>query len=829
MTESILNNQPNEPKQHHTILRRRVKATNTPVEEFKQAMQNAGVEPPAEIIADSAIHRFAVAGDRPQSNNGWYVLYADNLAAGAFGCWKRGISKTWSGKPYEIMTSEEKVVYDAKIDAAKRQREEEQKRIWQECRAWCTEKWNKAKDASNKNPYLKRKNVNSYGLKAYKDTLLITVQDIKGTIHGLQFIYPDGSKKFKTGTSKTGHFFKIGKSKDKTVIACEGYATGASIHQATGHAVVIAFDAGNLLPVAKSIRSKYPDMKIIIAADDDHVTEGNPGLTKATVAALAVNGLLAIPTFPDDRGQKDTDFNDLSQLAGPQAVKACIESAALPPSAPTIGSSSQSEVVSTISPFDAVIKRLAALSPLLYDQVRKSEAKALGVQLANLDAAVKDARNGSVNENLPFIKTEPWPEPVDPSTLLTDIAATIRRFIVCNEEVAHTVALWVAMTWFIDVVNVAPFAIITAPEKRCGKSLLLTLLGKLSARAITASNITPAALFRAIEAWAPTLLIDEADSFMKGNEDMRGILDGGHMRDGAFVIRTVGENFTPTKFSTWGAKALASIGHVADTLMDRAVVLELRRKLPHENVERIRHAEPNQFGELRSKLARFAEDFSEDIRHARPSLPNSLNDRAQDNWEPLLAIAMTASDEWFKKGTSAALKLSDVESASQTIGTELLSDIQKIFKDKNVDRIATADLLSTLCADDERPWQTYSKGFPITPRQLANKLKAYTIHSKTIRIGDVTAKGYEKDNFTEVFSRYIPSQSSASVTASQSNLVEDLPAFPSVTIEVDVTDRNQREPKPVGDCDVVTDEKVVPPAQPLMVLVKNEDLREGIV
>ena len=302
------------------------------------------------------------------------------------------------------------------------------------------------------NPYLKQKNVNSYGLKAYKDALLIPVKDIKGTIHGLQFIYPDGSKKFKTGTSKTGHFFNIGKSKDKAVIICEGYATGASIHQATGHAVVIAFDAGNLLPVAKSIRSKYPDMKIILAADDDHVTEGNPGLTKATVAALAVSGLLAIPTFPDNRGQKDTDFNDLSQLGGLETVKACIKAATLPSPIPIIGNHSQGESGSKTSPLDAVIQRLAALPILAYDQVRAREAKALGVQLANLDAAVKGARKGSDNENLPFIKTEPWPEPVDPSVLLTDIATAIRRFIVCNEEVAHAVALWVAMTWFIDVV-----------------------------------------------------------------------------------------------------------------------------------------------------------------------------------------------------------------------------------------------------------------------------------------------------------------------------------------------------------------------------------------
>ena len=191
---------------------------------------------------------------------------------------------------------------------------------------------------------------------------------------------------------------------------------------------------------------------------------------------------------------------------------------------------------------------------------------------------------------MPFVQTDPWPEPVNPAQLLTDIAATIQRFIVCDEEVSHAVALWVAMTWFIDVVQVAPMAVITAPEKRCGKTLLLSLLGRLSARAITASSISPAALFRTIDAWQPTLLIDEADAFMKDNEELRGLLNSGHTRDSAYVIRTVGENFTPTKFNTWGAKALAGIGHVADTLMDRAVILELRRKLPHEKVERIRNA-----------------------------------------------------------------------------------------------------------------------------------------------------------------------------------------------------------------------------------------------
>jgi putative DNA primase/helicase len=774
------------------------------IDSFKQTMQNAGIEPPAEIIADSALHRFTVAGDRARSDNGWYVFHADDPATGNFGCWKRGISETWSGKTYQTMTPAEKVAYTAKLEAMKRQREEERERIQAECRAWCADAWSKAKNATNENPYLKLKGVNAYGLKTFKDTLLVPVQDITETIHGLQFIAPDGTKKFKTGTNKAGHFFKIGKNKDKTVIICEGYATGASIHQATGHAVVIAFDTGNLLPVAQNIRAKFPDIKIIIAADDDHTTEGNPGLTKATEAARMVNGLLAIPTFPDNRELNDTDFNDLTRLSGLETVRACIEGASIVTPSPYTETPAEANQGNDENPLNAAVQRLAALSSLQYDQVRKTEAKALGVRPATLDAAVKAARKGADADDLPFTDVDLWSEPVVPAQLLTDIATTIRRFIVCNEEVSHAIALWIAMTWFIDVVRVAPLAVITSPEKRCGKTLLLSLMGRLVARAITASNISPAALFRTIDAWQPTLLIDEADAFMKDNEELRGLLNSGHTRDSAYVIRTVGENFTPTKFSTWGAKAIAGIGHVADTLMDRAIIFELRRKLADEKVDRIRDAKQSLFDDLRSQLARFAEDYSEEVRQARPPLPDSLNDRAQDNWEPLLAIAMTASKEWLKLGTTAALKLSGGEIASQTIGTELLSDIQMIFKDKKVDRIATAELIEALCSDDEKPWKTYSKGFPITPRQLANRLKAYGIYSKTIRIGNDTAKGYEKDQFTEAFSRYIPPSPSASVTASQPTPAKDLRAFQSVTQADDVTVVNHWKPTPVKDCDVVT-------------------------
>jgi putative DNA primase/helicase len=776
---------------------------------FKTAMQTAGIEPPAEIIADGKLHRFATGG-KSKNVNGWYVFHLDDLAAGAFGCWKRGISETWCGKSHQTMTQAEKAAYAEKMETVRRLRDAERERIQTECRTWCDAAWAKANDATNENPYLKRKNVNAYGVKSFKDSLLIPVRDMAGTLTGAQFIAPDGSKVFKTGTDKAGHFFKIGQSKNNIVVICEGYATGASIHQATGHAVCIAFDAGNLLPVAQTIRSKFPDMKIVIAADDDHATEGNPGLTKATEAARAVNGILAVPAFPNNRGPKDSDFNDLARLSGLDAVRECIETADMP--------TSDAVTDTKVAPLDAVIERLAALNPLEYDRIRKAEAKALGVRTSILDAAVKGARKENHDDDLPFEEVEPWPEAVDPAELLTDISKTIRRFIVCDKEAADAVALWVSMTWLIDVVQVAPLAVITAPEKRCGKSLLLTLIGKLAARPITASNITPAALFRAIDAWNPTLLIDEADAFLKDNEELRGLLNSGHTRDTAYVIRTVGDDFKPTKFNTWGAKVIAGIGHVADTLMDRAIILELRRKLRHEKTERFRQADPGLFEDLRAKLARFADDYKDQVKQAHPPLPQDLNDRAQDNWEPLLAIAQVAGGDWLQSGTAAALKLSSGESSSQTIGTELLSDIKEIFEEKQVNRITLAELLKALCADEEKTWASFNRGFPIKPRQISKRLAEYGIKSKPVRIGNEVNKGYEKSQFEDAFARYIISEKKVvdtplnSVTQLQSNNINILSVTERVTVTealvtnpVNVTERKLRNRS-------VTEEKTHNPA-----------------
>lgn len=409
---------------------------------------------------------------------------------------------------------------------------------------------------------------------------------------------------------------------------------------------------------------------------------------------------------------------------------------------------------------DELIASLAAMKPLEYERVRIEQAKRMGCRPAVLDTLVKTARNEEPEPtNLLFSEVEPHPDPIDPAILLSEISFTIRRFIVLTMEQADAAALWIAFTWFIRVVGVAPLAIINAPEKACGKSQLLDVIGRMSARYLFGANITTAVLFRLIESCMPTILIDEVDTFMRENEELKGLINAGHTRTSAFVWRIVGENHEPKSFSVWAPKALAGIAlerHLPDSTMSRGIVFNLRRKLPHETVERLRHADCGEFEEIASKLARFAADYSQQVRFARPALPDELSDRAQDNWEPLLAIAGCAGAEWFTRGKTAALILSGSTEASVSTGNELLADIQHVFERKKVPKISTVDLIAALCNDEEAAWATYNRGKPLTPRQLAKQLSAYGISSKTVRLGHAnTPKGFDVWQFADAFARYL--------------------------------------------------------------------------
>ncbi|AEJ01839.1 DNA primase-like protein [Nitrosomonas sp. Is79A3] len=344
------------------------------------------------------------------------------------------------------------------------------------------------------------------------------------------------------------------------------------------------------------------------------------------------------------------------------------------------------------------------------------------------------------------------------------------------------------------------------------------------------SGISPSVLFRLIEKYRPSLFVDEIETVLKDNGELRGLFNAGHTRDSAFVWRadTSTDDFEPKRFSVWGMKAIAGINAIklAETVTSRSIIFELRRKRPDEKVDRLRYAEPLLFEGFTAQLARFAEDYSNAIRQNRPILPDELGDRDQDNIEPLLQVAYVAGGHWPDTSTKAALKIFKASQSNQSTANELLADIQETFETKHISKISTADLIETLVSDDEKSWATYNRGKPITPRQLASKLRDYSIYSKTVRLGYETAKGFELDQFTDVFERYLsqhphflPSQSNISLRANTNN---NLRVTDGVTDEIakgnkvtNVTDRekcdgaqNQKvtpKPAPALDCDVVTD------------------------
>jgi putative DNA primase/helicase len=283
--------------------------------------------------------------------------------------------------------------------------------------------------------------------------------------------------------------------------------------------------------------------------------------------------------------------------------------------------------------FDHEIARLSKLTPLQYECERAATAKKLGVRSSVLDRHVKDARPDESPKGRPleFSEPMPWGHPVSGAALLDEIAASIGRFVVCDEPARIATSLWIAATWFEESMQVAPILNLQSPEKRCGKTTLLSLPSKLVRRPLPASSISAAAIFRVIEECKPTLLIDEADAFLNENEEARGIINSGHTRDAAFVIRVEGDGHEPRRFSTWGFKAISGIGRRAATIEDRSIAIKLKRKAGNEKVARLRHEPKETFDGIVRKLARFSQDNVLAVSRARPELPDALNDRAHGN------------------------------------------------------------------------------------------------------------------------------------------------------------------------------------------------------
>jgi putative DNA primase/helicase len=290
---------------------------------FRSAMRAAGLDYGGPILADGELHRFMAEGDK--ARNSWYVLHAGPPAAGAFGCWKHGVKETWCDRNGHLSQDEWNRVRE-RFNEAERARELAEMERHASARKAAARIVRQAKPTTT-HTYLDTKGVQPHGdIRTYRGALVAPLRNSSGELHSLQFIGADGSKKFLTGGRIAGCYFIIADNPDGPLVLCEGFATGASIHEATGFAVICAMHAGNLEAVAVGLREKSPKREIIVAADNDQFTEGNPGLTKATAAAKRICAKLAVPEFQDVTAEP-TDFNDLHQLASFAEVARQIEAA----------------------------------------------------------------------------------------------------------------------------------------------------------------------------------------------------------------------------------------------------------------------------------------------------------------------------------------------------------------------------------------------------------------------------------------------------------------------------------------------------------------------
>lgn len=264
-------------------------------------------------VPDGAIHRFHVPGDKQGSQNGWYVLYLDNISSGAFGSWKDGGTRTWCSR--EPVDHREAVQVRQRIEQARRQREAERLKRQQQAAKRAGHLWRNARPADPAHPYLATKGVKPHDLRQSGDELLVPLRNAAGDLVNLQRIGADGSKRFLFGGQVQGAFHLLGRiNPAEELYICEGWATGATLIELYRgvYGVACAMNAGNLKPVTLALREKLGDeQELLIAGDDDRQTEGNPGWKAANAAAVAACCFATFPAWPADAPTHLTDFNDL--------------------------------------------------------------------------------------------------------------------------------------------------------------------------------------------------------------------------------------------------------------------------------------------------------------------------------------------------------------------------------------------------------------------------------------------------------------------------------------------------------------------------------------
>jgi len=425
----------------------------------------------------------------------------------------------------------------------------------------------------------------------------------------------------------------------------------------------------------------------------------------------------------------------------------------------------------------------AGLDPVERQLARKEAMAALdangvkGVASA-LDAALRlgsSAAEGDRTPGIAFEEPAGWETEVDGSELLTNIVDLINRHVSVSHDAAIAMALWVLHSHTIEIAYCSPRLALISPTMRCGKTTAMSVMSALVARPLTVSSISTAAFFRSIEAYKPTLLIDEADTFLNTRDEFGGVLNDGHGRDGK-VLRCDGDKHDVRAYPVFAPVVVGSIGRLRETLMDRSIVVDMQRLGPGESVAPLRRRQRAAATATKRKCIRWAVDNLERlgaIQEAGVDSPAELNDRAGDNWEVLIAIADTVGGGWPERAQGAARRLSSMAANDNGAGSwplQLLGDVHGLLNGElaGQERVAMAHLVRLLVAMEERPWSDARNGQPINTAFLGKQLRHFHIKPKTMRFAPKPSKGYERTAFDDAFRRYLPSEPVTPVTDAES-------------------------------------------------------------
>lgn len=350
--------------------------------------------------------------------------------------------------------------------------------------------------------------------------------------------------------------------------------------------------------------------------------------------------------------------------------------------------------------------------------------------------------------------------------VLDDVREFVCRYVKLPSSAAEiAITLWIAHTHALEAADSTPYLSIQSPEKRSGKTRLLEVLELVVAQPLRTAGTSEAALFRSVaNDPPPTLLVDELDAIFPKrprpeSEGLRGLLNAGHRRGSNFLrVTIVGKSPQVEQWPVFCAKALAGIGTPPDTIGDRSIVIRMQRRAPGESVCRFRHRKvsPEASG-LRERIANWVAEVLGTL-DPDPELPTELDDRAQDGWEPLMALADAAGGDWPTRARRAALELSVArqDEDADSLGVRLLGDIKSILDGHIHDRISSHDLAEALVRLELAPWRDL-RGAPLTQRTLADILRRFDIRSKAVRFADGSnVKGYTSAQFADAWSRYCP-------------------------------------------------------------------------